>query len=65
MSCVLAPWWIGAATGAALNAQGAEVVLLDRDAEGVTEAAAQIDGLAVPCDVTDGASVVAAFHQVA
>ncbi|MEE8189410.1 MAG: bifunctional aldolase/short-chain dehydrogenase [Kiloniellales bacterium] len=56
---------IGAATAAAFKAEGAEVALLDLDADQVTEAARQLDALAVPCDVNDRVSVAAAFDSVA
>ncbi len=55
---------IGAATAAAFKAEGAEVALLDLDAESVGEAARKVAGLAVPCDVTQDASVAAAFDAV-
>jgi NAD(P)-dependent dehydrogenase (short-subunit alcohol dehydrogenase family) len=58
---------IGAATAAAMRAGGAEVALLDRDEAAVRERARAIGGaaLALCCDVTDGASVRAAFDRVA
>jgi rhamnose utilization protein RhaD (predicted bifunctional aldolase and dehydrogenase)/NAD(P)-dependent dehydrogenase (short-subunit alcohol dehydrogenase family) len=49
---------IGAATAAAFAREGAEVAVLDRD---VSKTA----GLGIVCDVTDSASVRAAFDQVA
>jgi rhamnose utilization protein RhaD (predicted bifunctional aldolase and dehydrogenase)/NAD(P)-dependent dehydrogenase (short-subunit alcohol dehydrogenase family) len=54
---------IGLATAKAFAAQGAEVVLLDRDAVAVAEAARSVGGkaLALACDVTDPAAVRAAF----
>ena len=58
---------IGAATARAFAAAGAEVALLDVDA-GAAEAKARAIGptaLAVACDVTDAASVRAAFDAVA
>jgi len=57
---------IGAATGKAFAAAGAAVALLDRDANAAVAAAKTIggDALAVVCDVTDAASVRAAFAQV-
>ncbi|MEE8506508.1 MAG: SDR family oxidoreductase [Kiloniellales bacterium] len=55
---------IGAATAAAFKAEGAEVALLDLDAESVGETARKVGGLAVPCDVTQDASVTAAFEAV-
>jgi len=58
---------IGAATARALAAAGAEVALLDVNEEAARTAAKTIGGaaLAVACDVTDAASVRAAFDQVA
>ncbi|MHA7874855.1 SDR family NAD(P)-dependent oxidoreductase [Roseivivax sp.] len=44
---------IGRAIAEALHAEGAEVIVLDRDAERVGEVAEAIDGLALDCDVTD------------
>jgi rhamnose utilization protein RhaD (predicted bifunctional aldolase and dehydrogenase)/NAD(P)-dependent dehydrogenase (short-subunit alcohol dehydrogenase family) len=57
---------IGAATAKAFAAAGAEVALLDVD-QGAARAAAQAIGgaaLALACDVTDAASVRAAFDRV-
>ncbi len=58
---------IGAATAKAFAAAGAEVALLDVDADAARAAAKAIGGaaLAVRCDVTDAASVREAFDQVA
>ena len=55
---------IGRAIAAAFKAQGANVALLDRDANAVSAAAAAVGGLAVTADVTDPKSVDAAFRQV-
>ena len=57
---------IGAATAKAFAAAGAEVALLDLDASAAKEKAKAIGGaaLAVECDVTDKASVQAAFDRV-
>ena len=55
---------IGAASAAAFKAEGAEVALLDLDQERVAVAAGGIGGLGLVCDVTDGASVAAAFERV-
>jgi rhamnulose-1-phosphate aldolase/alcohol dehydrogenase len=57
---------IGAATAKAMAAEGAEVAVLDRDLEAAKAVAKQIGGkaLAVACDVTDPASVRAAFDKV-
>ncbi len=54
---------IGAACGHAFADAGAEVVLLDRDEKAARDKAAQIGPHALPlqCDVTDAASVAAAF----
>ncbi len=56
---------IGAATGAAFRAAGAEVALLDREAALAEAAAERIGGLGLACDVTERASVEAAFARVA
>ncbi|MDP6388721.1 MAG: bifunctional aldolase/short-chain dehydrogenase, partial [Alphaproteobacteria bacterium] len=56
---------IGRATAGAFRAQGAEVVILDRDAGAAADAASAIGALAVACDVTDAASVEAAFDRIA
>ena len=57
---------IGAATARALAQAGAEVALLDLDLAAAREKAAAIGGaaLALACDVTDAASVAAAYAQV-
>ncbi|MBT5264343.1 MAG: bifunctional aldolase/short-chain dehydrogenase [Rhodospirillaceae bacterium] len=55
---------IGAATARAFAAEGAEVAVLDRDLEAAKKVAGEIKGLAVACDVTEDASVAAAFTQV-
>jgi NAD(P)-dependent dehydrogenase (short-subunit alcohol dehydrogenase family) len=57
---------IGAATAKAFAAAGAEVALLDVDANAAKEKAKTIGSaaLAVPCDVTDAASVRTAFDKV-
>jgi rhamnose utilization protein RhaD (predicted bifunctional aldolase and dehydrogenase)/NAD(P)-dependent dehydrogenase (short-subunit alcohol dehydrogenase family) len=58
---------IGAATARAFAAAGAEVALLDLDEAAARAVAKQIGGaaLAVRCDVTDAASVRAAFDRIA
>ena len=58
---------IGAATAAAFAEAGAEVALLDIDADAAARTAKAIGGaaLAVACDVTSTESVRAAFDQVA
>ncbi len=57
---------IGAATAQAFAAAGAEVALLDLDAGAAQDKAKAIGGnaIALPCDVTDAASVRKAFNQV-
>ncbi len=57
---------IGAATAKAFAAAGAEVALLDLNLAAATEHAKAIGGAALPvrCDVTDVASVHAAFEQI-
>ena len=55
---------IGAAIGAAYRAQGATVVLLDRDVDAAAAVAADIGAQGVGCDVTDRASVSAAVDSV-
>jgi len=55
---------IGTATAAALRNQGAEVVLLDLDADGAKVAAKALGGLGIGCDVTSKKSVDAAFEAV-
>jgi rhamnose utilization protein RhaD (predicted bifunctional aldolase and dehydrogenase)/NAD(P)-dependent dehydrogenase (short-subunit alcohol dehydrogenase family) len=58
---------IGLATARAMSGAGAEVALLDIDAEAVKAAAKKLGGsvLALACDVTDPAAVRAAFDRVA
>jgi NAD(P)-dependent dehydrogenase (short-subunit alcohol dehydrogenase family) len=56
---------IGLATARALAAEGAAVAVLDVDAAAAAAAATGVGGLAVACDVTDRASVQAAFARVA
>jgi rhamnose utilization protein RhaD (predicted bifunctional aldolase and dehydrogenase)/NAD(P)-dependent dehydrogenase (short-subunit alcohol dehydrogenase family) len=58
---------IGAATARAFAAAGAEVALLDLDGKAAQDKAAAIGGaaLGLPCDVTDAASVRAAFDKIA
>ncbi len=55
---------IGLATAKALQAQGAEVALLDLDGGRAAEAAEPAGGLGHACDVTDNDSVRAAFTAV-
>jgi rhamnose utilization protein RhaD (predicted bifunctional aldolase and dehydrogenase)/NAD(P)-dependent dehydrogenase (short-subunit alcohol dehydrogenase family) len=58
---------IGLATARAMSGAGAEVALLDIDAEALDAAAKRIGGaaLAIACDVTDRAAVARAFDRVA
>jgi rhamnose utilization protein RhaD (predicted bifunctional aldolase and dehydrogenase)/NAD(P)-dependent dehydrogenase (short-subunit alcohol dehydrogenase family) len=56
---------IGAAIARAFKAQGAEVVVLDRDADAAQAVARSVKGLAIACDVTDSAQVRAAFDTIA
>ncbi|MBS0412006.1 MAG: bifunctional aldolase/short-chain dehydrogenase [Proteobacteria bacterium] len=57
---------IGAATAAAFAAEGADLALLDLDGEAARAAAAKVGkrALGLACDVTDAASVRAAFDAV-
>jgi len=56
---------IGAAVAAAFRRQGAEVALLDLNADAATAAAKELGGLGLACDVTDRGSVDAAFAGIA
>jgi NAD(P)-dependent dehydrogenase (short-subunit alcohol dehydrogenase family) len=51
---------IGRATARRLREHGADVVLVDRDAEAVTAAADELGAHALVCDVSDEAAVVSA-----
>jgi rhamnose utilization protein RhaD (predicted bifunctional aldolase and dehydrogenase)/NAD(P)-dependent dehydrogenase (short-subunit alcohol dehydrogenase family) len=57
---------IGAATARAFAREGAELAIVDVDRKGATEVARSLGGnaLGVGCDVTDKASVEAAFAKV-
>ena len=55
---------IGAAIAAALRAQGAELALLDLDADRARSVAKKLGGLGLGCDVTDRTSVDAAFDAI-
>jgi rhamnose utilization protein RhaD (predicted bifunctional aldolase and dehydrogenase)/NAD(P)-dependent dehydrogenase (short-subunit alcohol dehydrogenase family) len=55
---------IGLATAAAFRREGAEVALLDLNAGHAKATAKTLNGLGVACDVTDRASVDAAFDAV-
>jgi rhamnose utilization protein RhaD (predicted bifunctional aldolase and dehydrogenase)/NAD(P)-dependent dehydrogenase (short-subunit alcohol dehydrogenase family) len=54
---------IGAATAAAFAAQGAEIVVVDRDLAAAQAVAKKLGGLAVACDVTKAEDVRAAFDR--
>ncbi len=56
---------IGAATARAFRAEGAEVAVLDLDGAAAAALAAQLGGLGLACDVTDQASLDAAFAAIA
>ena len=56
---------IGQACARAFRSAGAEIALLDVDAEAVERVAAEAGGLAVACDVTDDGSVASAFDAIA
>jgi NAD(P)-dependent dehydrogenase (short-subunit alcohol dehydrogenase family) len=58
---------IGAATARAFQSAGAEVALLDLDEDGARALAGSLGGaaLAISCDVTEEASVRAAFAKIA
>jgi rhamnose utilization protein RhaD (predicted bifunctional aldolase and dehydrogenase)/NAD(P)-dependent dehydrogenase (short-subunit alcohol dehydrogenase family) len=55
---------IGMATARAFKDAGAEIALLDREAEGVEAAAKKLGGLALTGDVTDPDAVRAAFDRL-
>jgi rhamnose utilization protein RhaD (predicted bifunctional aldolase and dehydrogenase)/NAD(P)-dependent dehydrogenase (short-subunit alcohol dehydrogenase family) len=55
---------IGAATALAFRAEGAEVAVLDRDGGRANAVAGPAAGLGLACDVTDPASVRAAFDRI-
>ncbi|PIF28337.1 NAD(P)-dependent dehydrogenase (short-subunit alcohol dehydrogenase family) [Acidovorax sp. 56] len=56
---------LGEATARELARLGAKVAVLDRNAELAEKVAADIGGVACPCDITDPASVTAAIEQAA
>ncbi|MBP0439407.1 3-hydroxyacyl-CoA dehydrogenase [Tianweitania sediminis] len=56
---------LGEATARAMAAQGAKVALLDIGLERAEKVAAEINGLAVKCDVSSGESAEAAVAEVA
>lgn len=55
---------IGAATARAFAAEGAVVAALDVDMDAAEASLSGIRGVAIACDVTDAASVEAAFAQI-
>ncbi len=56
---------IGAATARAMVAEGAQVAVLDRDADGAQRVADEIGGIAVVVDVADPVALREAFDQAA
>ncbi len=56
---------LGEATARELARLGAKVAVLDRNAELAEKVAADIGGVACPCDITDPASVTAALEKAA
>ena len=54
---------IGAACARAFAAQGARVVAVDVNADGVSKVADEIGGLAIPCDISDEAAVNALVEE--
>ena len=56
---------LGAATGRALAAAGAKVALLDLNESAASDIAQEIGGIALGCDVSDGASGEAAVARAA
>lgn len=54
---------MGRAIAARFVAEGAAVALLDRNADGVAQAATEVGGIAFACDVTDRAGVDAVIAQ--
>jgi NAD(P)-dependent dehydrogenase (short-subunit alcohol dehydrogenase family) len=54
---------LGAATARALAAAGAKVAIFDVNAKAAAEVAIDINGIAVTCDVADGASAEAAIKH--
>ena len=59
------PSGLGEATARELARLGAKVAVLDRNAELAEKVAAEIGGIACPCDITDAASVTAALEKAA
>jgi NAD(P)-dependent dehydrogenase (short-subunit alcohol dehydrogenase family) len=56
---------LGEAVARELARQGARVAVLDINADGARRVAAEIGGIACPCDITDSASVEAALDAAA
>ncbi len=56
---------LGAATARALAAAGAKVAVLDINLEVATQTALEIDGIAIPCDVTSADDAASAVEQAA
>jgi NAD(P)-dependent dehydrogenase (short-subunit alcohol dehydrogenase family) len=56
---------LGAATARMLAEAGAKVAIFDVNQKAAAEVAIDINGLAVPCDVTDAAATEAAFAKAA
>ena len=54
---------LGAETARFLAEAGAKVAVMDIDAVGLERIAAEIGGLAIPCDMSDSAAAEAAFKQ--
>lgn len=55
---------IGAASCRAFAAAGAHVAVVDRNRQGCEAVAAEVDGIAVSCDVSDEAAVAAMVADV-
>jgi NAD(P)-dependent dehydrogenase (short-subunit alcohol dehydrogenase family) len=54
---------LGAATARMLAGAGAKVAIVDVNAKAAAEVAIDINGVAIPCDVTDSAATEAAFAK--
>jgi len=54
---------IGRATAQLFAAEGAALTLLDREADGLTQTASDLNAHVFPADVTDEASIAQAIHQ--
>jgi rhamnose utilization protein RhaD (predicted bifunctional aldolase and dehydrogenase)/NAD(P)-dependent dehydrogenase (short-subunit alcohol dehydrogenase family) len=55
---------LGSATARAFSREGAEIVVLDSNAQGAVTTAKAVQGLALTCDVTDGAAVARAMDAI-